>query len=70
MTGTRANLFARDHIDDLAMFHHIMAISYARGKMEILFNQYQSMPHSLHRFNRMTDLLNDDRSKPFGWLIE
>src|SRR5665213_1095309 len=57
-------------VDDTPMFHDVVAIRNRRGEAEILFDQQNRETLLLERADRFADLLNDDRSKPLGRLVE
>src|SRR5438309_9360382 len=59
-----------DHVDDAAVFHHVMPVSDGRGEVEILFDQQDRETPRLELCDGTADLLHDDGSQPFGRLVE
>ena len=57
-------------VDDATVFHHIIAVGNGSGEAEVLFDQKDGETLLLQRPNGIADLLNDNRRKSFGRLIE
>src|SRR5258708_13037485 len=57
-------------IDDLAVFDDVVAVPDGAGEAEILFDQKDREPLFLKPRDGMADLLDDDRRKPLGRLVQ
>src|SRR5918993_60206 len=57
-------------VDDVAMFHYVVAIRNSRGETEILLNQQDGESLSLEGADGVSDLLNDHRGKALGRLVQ
>src|SRR5260370_4777484 len=57
-------------IDDLAVFDDVVAVRDGGGEAEILFDQKDREPLFLEPRDGMADLLDDDRRKPLGRLVQ
>ncbi len=56
--------------NDLAALHHIKAVGEMGGKPEVLFNQQNREAFVFECRDRASQGLHDDRSQPFGDLVE
>ena len=52
------------------VFHDVVAIGERRCKVEVLFHQQDGKALRFKAADRVADLLDDDRSEPFGGLVE
>src|SRR5574337_1711119 len=59
-----------ERIADTAMLHHEKPVGKGRGEAEVLLDKQNREPFALEFGDRPADLLNDDRSKTFGRLVE
>src|SRR5262245_17282203 len=57
-------------VDDTPMFHHVVAVRNGGGETEILFHQQNGKALLLERANGLSNLLDNDRGKPFRRLIK
>src|SRR5499427_3381077 len=57
-------------IDDAAIFHHVVAIRNRRSEAKILLDQEDGETLLLEHSDGLADLLDDDRGKTLGRLIE
>src|SRR6266850_1888701 len=57
-------------VDDPTIFHHVMAIRNRGGEAKILLDQEDGEALLLEHADGFADLLDDDRGKPLGRLIE
>src|SRR3954465_4861365 len=70
LVHVRIELRVRDHVDDLAVLHHIMAVGDSRGKAEILLDQQDGEAFRLQAADGVPDLLDDHGGEAFGRLIQ
>src|SRR5215470_2609334 len=57
-------------VDDAAIFHHVVAIRNRRSEAKILLDQEDGETLLLEHSDGLADLLDDDRGKTFGRLVE
>src|SRR5262245_7125348 len=57
-------------VDDATIFHHVVAIRNRRSEAKILLNQEDGETLLLEHADGLADLLDDDRGKAFGRLVE
>src|SRR6516162_7304550 len=57
-------------VDDAAIFHHVVAIRNRRSEAKILLDQEDGETLLLEHADGLADLLDDDRGKTLGRLIE
>src|SRR5512147_2508923 len=66
----RAELGVRDHVDDAAMLHDVVAIRHRLGELDALLDEQDRESLGLEPLNRGADLLHDHRGETLGRLIE
>src|SRR2546426_3759418 len=59
-----------DHVDDAAVFHHVVAIRHGGGEPEVLLDEQHGEPLVPEPPERDTDLLHDHRRETFRRLVE
>src|SRR4030095_1390831 len=57
-------------VDDAAIFHHVVAIRNRRSEAKILLDQEDGETLLLEHSDGLADLLDDDRGKTLGRLVE
>src|SRR5262249_11522653 len=57
-------------VDDAAIFHHVVAIRNRRSEAKILLDQKDGEALLLEHADGLADLLDDDRGKTLGRLVE
>src|SRR5262249_60490630 len=57
-------------VDDATILHHVVAIRNRRSEAKILLDQEDGEPLLLEHADGLADLLDDDRCKTLGRLVE
>src|SRR5437016_7024409 len=57
-------------VDDAAILHDVITIRNCRGEAKILLDEQNGEALLLEQADGLADLLDDNRSKALGWLIE
>ncbi len=70
LADIRVERVVGDHVDDLAVLDHIMAVRQRRGKAKVLLHQEDGEALLLQRADEGADLLHDDRGQTLGRLVQ